>query len=111
MSKVYYDHLIILEEVEIEVRNLPNEKEEKMELEHMIEEIIHHKVMERVLNHLPRQNHAEFLDKFTQKPFDHGLISYIDEKIEESIEKHISDEIGKLKKELLQDIKKHKAKS
>lgn len=107
--RTYYDHLIILEEVEIELKSLSVGKEERWEMEHMIEEIIHHKVMERVLNHLPRENHEEFLDRFTKKPYDPGLISYIDERIEESIEKHIADEIGKLKKELLQDIKKHKA--
>lgn len=109
MSKLFYDHLIVLEEVEIELGKFSMDKEEKQELEHLIEEMIHHRVMDRILTHLPRHHHAEFLDRFHKAPYDPELIAYLNERIEESVEEHIQDEIGKLKKEILEDIKSSKS--
>ncbi|MEK7521814.1 MAG: hypothetical protein AAB599_03380 [Patescibacteria group bacterium] len=106
MSKVWYDHLIILEEVEIELGKLELDREEKRELEHLIEEMTHHRVMDRVLTHLPKQHHKEYLKRFANSPHDPGLIHYLNERIEESVEEHVKDEMKKLKKEILSDLRK-----
>lgn len=105
MSRIFYDHLIILEEVEVELENLKLSRDEKRELENLIEEIIHHRVIGRVLDHLPKVHHEEFLRRFTKVPHDPSLISYLDMCIEDSVEKHIADEVDKIKKEVLEDLK------
>lgn len=110
MSKIFYDHLIILEEVELEFDNLKLDKEERRELEHLIEETIHHRVMDRILTKLPRQHHEEFLEKFAKTPHNPNLIHYLDHKIKESVEEHIADEMKNLKKELLAELRKQKSK-
>jgi hypothetical protein len=108
MSKLYYDHLVILEDVEIELNQMGLDRSERAEIEDLIEETIHHRVLERVLQHLPQEHHEEFLGKFTKAPHDPSLIRYLDQKIEASVERHIKDEMEKLKKELLEDIRTSK---
>lgn len=108
MSKIFYDHFIKLEEVEIEFDKLQIEPEEREELEHLIEEMIHHRVIDRILTHLPRHHHAEFLDRFHTRPYDPNLIQYLDQRIEKSVKEHVEEEMEKLKKEILEDLKSSK---
>ncbi|OGY09042.1 MAG: hypothetical protein A2782_00960 [Candidatus Blackburnbacteria bacterium RIFCSPHIGHO2_01_FULL_43_15b] len=112
MSKLFYDHLIILEEVEIELGKLELDRDEKRELEELIEETLHHRVLDRVLSELPRVHHEEFLQRFAETPHDPCLIGYLNKKIEQSVEEHIQDEVKKMKKEIMADIqagaKEHK---
>ncbi|MBI4028776.1 MAG: hypothetical protein HY376_00185 [Candidatus Blackburnbacteria bacterium] len=112
MSKIFYDHLIILEEVEIELGKLDLDRDERRELEELIEETLHHRVLDRVLSELPRVHHEEFLQRFSKTPHDPYLIEYINERIEKSVGEHIQDEIEKMKKEIMADIqegtKEHK---
>lgn len=110
MSKIFYDVHIHLEEIEIELDKLGIEHEEKQEMEHLIEEMVHHRVLDRLLTHLPRQHHAEFLDRFHKTPYDEKLLSWLDARIEKSVEEHVKDEMEKLKKEILQDIRSSKGK-
>ncbi len=108
MSKIFYDRFIILEEIEIELDNLGLEAEERQELDQLIDEMIHHRVLDRILTHLPREHHTEFLDRFHKAPYDEGLLDYLNEKIERSVEEHVREEIRQLKKEILKDIKSSK---
>lgn len=105
MSKIFYDKFIILEEVEIELKKLDMEHEERQEVEHLIEEMVHHRVLDRILTHLPRHHHAEFLDRFHKTPYDESLIRYLDQRIEKSVKEHVEEEIEKLKKEILEDLR------
>ena len=105
MAKLYYDHLIIFEEVDVELGKLDLEHEEKEELHHLIEEMVHHRVMDRVLQVLPRQHHENFMHEFKKRPHDTALIHYINERIDESVERHIQEEMEKLKEEILEDLK------
>lgn len=106
MSKLFFDKFIEFEEIEIELKGAGLPLEEKREIERLIDEMVHHRVLDRLLTHLPREHHEEFLKKFHQAPFDESLIAYLDEKIEDSVEKHIKDEMAKVKEEILEDIKK-----
>lgn len=104
MSRIFYDIHIHLEEIEIELDKLEISHEEKQEMEHLIEEMVHHRVLDRILTHLPRHHHAEFLDRFHKAPYDDKLLSWLDSRIEKSVEEHIKEEMEKLKKKILQDI-------
>lgn len=110
MSKIFYDRFIILEEVEIELDKLGMEYEEREEIEHLIEEMVHHRVFDRLLTHLPRHHHAEFLDRFHKAPYDDSLIAYLEERIEKSVKEHVEEEMERLKKEILEDLKESRKK-
>ena len=105
MSKLYYDRLIVFEEVEREVKKIAKTPEEKEELWREIDEIIHHKLMGCVLEKLPRKHHHDFLEKFEKAPQDEGLFKFLTEKVGGDIEEFLKTEMSKLKTELLQLIK------
>lgn len=112
MSKLFFDHLIEFEEVEIELKGLDLGSEEKKELEQLIDSMVHHRVIDRILTHLPRHHHAEFIESFHKAPYDPKLLSWINQRIKASVEEHVKDEIKKLKQEILEDIRSsHKNKS
>ena len=105
MSHIFYDHLIILEEVEAEIKNVTESSEEKEELWKLIDEIIHHRVIGSILDALPLEHHEEFLVKFHEAPHSEYLLSFLDERTEENIEEIIRKEIKNVEKELLLEIK------
>ena len=102
MSKIFYDHLIVLEEVNIQIDEVAKTSEEKEELWKLVDEIIHHRVMSAILEKLPEKHHKNFLKTFYASPYDEKLISYLNEKIDDDIEKFIGREIKSLSDELLQ---------
>lgn len=110
MSKIFYDYLIIFEELEDVIRSEEVEPEEREEIHQLIDEMIHHRVLGCILDHLPREHHEEFLERFHETPYDEGLIQYLQEKTPEEvdIEAKIKEEVAKLKQELLEEIKKKK---
>lgn len=105
MSKIFYDRLIVFEEVETEIKNIAKTPEEKEELWKEIDEIIHHKLMGCVLEKLPKEHHNDFLQKFEKSPQDEGLFKFLTEKVGEDIEEFLKSETEKLKTEILQLIK------
>lgn len=105
MSKLFWDKHVIFEEIEVELKDLSLDLEERKEVEHLIDELLTHRVLGRILTHLPKEHHEEFLVKFHEAPYDESLLKYLDEKIEDSVEKHIRDEVETIKKEILEDLK------
>ncbi len=105
MSKIFYDRLIVFEEVEAEIKKVAKTPEEKEELWREIDEIIHHKLIGCVLEKLPKGHHHDFLEKFEKAPQDEGLFTFLNEKVGEDIEEFLKTEMSKLKTEILQLIK------
>jgi hypothetical protein len=105
MSKVFYDDLIVLEEVEEQIKSSVESSEEREELYNVVDEIVHHRVLEIILDHLPQKHHETFLEKFHETPHDYGLLEYLNKKVEKNMEEIIKQEIGGLAFEILQDIK------
>ncbi len=105
MSKIFYDHLIVLEEIEAEIKNSAQTEEERHELWQLVDEIVHTRIMENILDRLPGEHHNEFLEKFHAAPHDDGLLDYLKEKIEENIEELLKEEIGDLAYEILGEIR------
>ena len=108
MSKLFFDRLIILEEVEAEIKNVAETKEERDELWQLVDETIHHRVLDTILDKLHHSHHKEFLEKFHKAPYDERIMDYLKEKIGENIEELIKNEIGALAFELLEDLKSRK---
>jgi len=101
MSKIFYDHLIVLEEVDRYIKDSAETSEEKAELWQIVDEIVHHRVLGCILKQLPPDYHNEFLERFHQAPYDESLLTYLNEKIKKNIQELIKQEIGALAAELL----------
>lgn len=100
MSKLFFDHLLVLEEVEVFINRKPISKEEKEELWKLIDGVIQTRVMDVVLTKLPRKHHEEFLEKFSSFPHDERLLEYLKEKVED-IEEEIKKEVKLLEKDFV----------
>lgn len=103
MSKLFYDHLVKFEQIEIELKKYELEGSDKEEMERLIDEQVHYRVMTCVLTHLPRHHHTEFLEKFAEKPYDEKLLLFLKEKVED-IEEKIIEEIKDIEALLLEDL-------
>lgn len=108
MSKLFFDHLIVLEEVDAEIKNTAQTKEERDELWGLVDEMVHHRVMDTILDRLHHSHHEEFLEKFHKAPHDEALFDYLNEKIGQNIEELIKAEIGDLAFGILSDLREKK---
>ena len=105
MSKIFYDHLTLHEEItaKLDIQHLdPQEREELVDL---IDQTLHHHVLDLILTHLPREHHADFVSRLHAAPHDLSLLDYLKTHIPD-IEAKISSHAAKVKKEILSDIKK-----
>ena len=106
MSKLFFDHLLELKEIDKQIKKVAKTQEEKEELWALVDEIVHHKVMGCILDKLPRVHHEEFLDLFHKSPHDEELLfTYLRTKVGENIESLIKQEIGSFSANLLEDLK------
>jgi len=106
MSKLFFDHLVYLEEVEFEIKKTASSKEEKEELWALVDEIVTHKVLEKVLDKLPREHHEEFLELFHKCPHDEVIIfGYLKEKTGKDIEKELGQELKGISSDILRELK------
>lgn len=105
MATLFYDHLLIMEEMVIilDAYGLPNEERKK--LLSLIDETLHHHILDEILNNLPKEFHTEFLDKYSQYPHDQSLLTYLKEKTPGNIEKKMLQRANTIKKQLKQHIK------
>lgn len=106
MSKLFFDHLVELKEIDREIKKVAKTAGEREELWGLVDEIIHHKVMGCILDKLPREHHEEFLELYTGRPHDTELLfGYLKEKAGADMEEVIRSEMESLSKEILGEIK------
>jgi hypothetical protein len=110
MSKIFYDHLIIREEITAQLDLHKIDPEEREELLEIIDETLHHATLNVILNHLPKEHHSEFMTRFHAAPHDESLLDYLQQKITTDIRSEIKLQAQKIKKEILQEIKKSRHK-
>ncbi len=106
MSKLFFDHILELDELESSLRDIVETEGERHELWHIIDDIIHHEVLGCIFDHLPYDYHDEFLEKFHESPYDEGLLVFVDEKIDGDITSLINERINSIAQEILQEIVK-----
>lgn len=105
MSKIFYDHLLVFEEVEKKINSMEISEEERNELWNLVDEMVHHRALRLILERLPKESHVEFLDKFHKAPYDQSLMNYLKEKIGQNIEELLKQELGEVAYEVLTEIK------
>lgn len=107
MAKIFYDHLIIIEEVVavLDEHDLPSDK--RAEFLKLIDQTLHHEILDVILAHLPKSVHKTFLTQFHQTPHDPSLMNVLKEHSEIDIEKAILKRANATKKKLVRSIRNH----
>lgn len=98
MSKLFYDHLIVIEEIIAVVGN------DKKILD-LADQILQNEILDVILTYLPRDKHEEFLKKFHAAPHDMRLMQYLKDNSQVNIELAILDRANKTKRKLLKHLK------
>lgn len=101
MNKIFYDHLIGIDELTALVDR---------ELADLIDNTMHHHILDEILTHLPVEHHKLFLERLAQSPHDPGLLIFIQEVTVIDIEEAIRKRAKSVKKELLKEIKSSRKK-
>ncbi len=108
MSKLFFDHLLSLDTLDKEIKKIAKTSEEREELWLLVDEIIHHKVFEVILDRLPKDSHQEFLEMVHKSPHDGDyLFGYLKTKIGDNIEEILRAELGNITYEILRDASKN----
>jgi len=110
MAKIFYDHLIKIEEVTVELDNYELTLEEREEFISLIDETLHNHTLNVILSHLPQQHHENFLSMFHKEPHKPELLDFLKKETLVDIEEKIRGEAEIVKKEILAEIKKAKRK-
>ncbi len=100
MSKLFFDHLVVMEQVEVHINRNSASLEEKAELWNLVDGIVQTRIMDVILTKLPSKHHDEFLEKFSNFPHDERLLEYLKEKVED-IEEEIQKEVKSLESEFV----------
>ncbi len=106
MSKIFYDHLIILEEVDLEIKKISQSSEEREELWRIVDELVHYNVLICILERLPKEHHGDFLERLHASPHDERIINFLNEKVGDNIEKILEEKIKSLEKDILKEIRR-----
>lgn len=104
MAKLFYDKLVSLEKLERKISEVVSSSEEREELWHLVDELLHHKVIHCILDKLDKKHHKEFVIKLHSKPHSEGLLDYLAKKIKIDIEGFIKAEVKSIESEIISDI-------
>jgi hypothetical protein len=110
-AKIFYDHLIIIEEVEMILITHQLTKEECEEILQLIDRTMHNEILQKILSHLPRHHHEEFLTRFHAAPHDNKLMTFLKDHTIVDIEKEIMIVADSVKKKVLKEIEAAKISS
>lgn len=106
--KVFYSHLIILDDLLSELDAHEIEAGEKADMVMLIEQTMHHHTLNVILSHLPKSHHTTFLDKFEANPENEELMAMLKKEIEADVEVAIKNQVDRIKKEILLEIRRSK---
>lgn len=101
MSRVFYDDIIDLREVEKHVKRAVKDPEEREEMYKLIDDILHHRLLSSILERLPKEHHKEFMNKFVDHPHDEGHLAYLTERVQTDVKEFIKQEVRILSTEIL----------
>lgn len=104
MTKVFYDHLILIEDIIVSLDTHGVPVSEKRSLLTFIDETIHSYVLDTILTHLPKEHHEHFLFEFTRAPHQPSLLDFLKKKTKVDIEQEIKKTVEHVKKKVLKDL-------
>lgn len=108
MTKVFYDHLVLMEEVIAVIDAHGLSPGERQKLISAIDQLFHHQILDTILTHLPQKHHQTFLKLYTSAPHDPALLFFLKQNATVDIEKAIKIKAQEVKQEVFTEIKKAK---
>jgi hypothetical protein len=109
MTKLFYDHLIIIEEVtEVLVTHQLTQRECQEILE-LVDRAMHSEILNTIFKHLPKPHHEMFLVHLHAAPHDRKILEFIKEKSAVDIEKEILKTANAVKKKVIKEIESAKS--
>ena len=107
MSKLFYDHLIVIEEVVAVIDEHKVNAKEKAKVLALIDTTLQHEILDAIFSYLPKAKHDEFLKMFHAAPHAPKLMEYLNDNCVVNIELAILDRANKTKRKLLAEVRKH----
>jgi len=96
MTKLFFDNLVSFEKVEVVIKKTASSNEEKNELWSLVDEVVNHKVTEKILDKLPREHH----------PHDEVVVfEYLKGKVGKDIEKELQQELESISTDILHELR------
>lgn len=108
MKQIFYDHLVIREDIEVELDRYRLDVNDREEILRLVDETLHAEVLHVILSKLPKEKHRKFLTHFHTNPADPDLLSELKKDISD-IENEIQTVAAKVKSEILSEIKRASA--
>lgn len=106
MKKNFFDHLIELDDLHEEIRSLDMSDDEKIHILKMVDESIHHTILDAILSELSDEDKKTFLKHLDSENHD-TVWDFVNSRIE-SIEEKIKKAADDIKTELHTDVKSTK---
>lgn len=106
MNKHFFSHLVEVDDLHSELENLELSDEEKIHILKLIDESIHHTILDAILSELSDEDKKEFLSHLDSENHDQ-IWEFVNGKID-NIEDKIKQAASDIKKELHTDIKETK---
>ena len=107
MSKLFYDHLIVIEEITTVLDTHKLKAKDRVKIMELVESTLQHEILDAIFTYLPKENHEEFLKMFHAFPASGKLMDYLSHHSAVNIELAILDRANKTKRKLLSEVKKH----
>jgi hypothetical protein len=108
MAKIFYDHLIIFEELISFFDKHELSKQERTDILTQVDKLLHNRIIDTILTHLPAEHHEVFITKFTQSPDSKKLMEFLREHIQVDIEKEIFIVAESVKKDVYKLVQQSK---
>jgi len=107
MSKLFFDHLLKLDDVNIFIKKSASSTEEHKELIDLVDNIVTTNVLDKILSKLDKKDHEEFLALFHKCPHDEiQIFAYLNTKTGKDINKVLEQELKDFSKEILSELTK-----
>lgn len=106
MSKLFYDHLIVMEEVVAVLAAHHLGQKEQAQILSLMDQTLQHEILDIIFTYLPEDVHGEFLQRFHASPGDPQLMQFIRDHADVNIELAILDRANKTKTKLLKEVEK-----
>ncbi|HLE49381.1 MAG TPA: hypothetical protein VI819_05120 [Patescibacteria group bacterium] len=100
MSKIFYDEFIDLGDFHMHLKSMVQDDNEKEDLWHLVDEFIHLRMIEIILDNLHEDLHEEFLRMFGERPYDESLVTYLDQNMAIKFPILVENEMEYLQNEL-----------
>jgi hypothetical protein len=107
MSQLFYDHLIVIEEMTAVLDQHKLTPVDRAKILELMDATLQHEILDVIFTYLPSEKHEEFLKKFHAAPNDKMLMQYLKDNSPVNIELAILDRANKTKRKFLAQVKKH----